>query len=445
MDGSYMGIAKALLPRTPLILKTALLHSLWLSQTSTKWDLRTEITVKVLRSFMDGPPTLPISKIQRFTLKDPGVKGPMWVSRVTLPAPAEDDVRQALFAAIEGLNEGGETYTVPELRPVGAEWTGYRAGVDGSAPELEISEEEKYTNMVKETKSDVTILYFHGAALLDALLAYLMLLYPPPSSLHASVSPAHIILSGDSAGGGLSLSLLQLLLELRRQNTSLTFHGQKIDNIPLPAGVAANSGWFDLTRCLPSINTNAHFDYLPPIPPPTAPPITFPDDPTGIWPASPPRSDLYTDASALCHPLVSPLAAKSWQGAPPLYLVYGEEMLLDEGRVLAARAVAQGVRVTWDCFEAMPHTFAMVLEGSPVGKRCFEAWAAFCKQAVDESGGKVQTRGTWVQAKTLEESPVDVATLADDLAFDEVGRRMHEVRERKSKGEEGEGKALPKL
>lgn len=88
----------------------------------------------------------------------------MWISKVVLPRPDSDDVRDAVVRAIEGLKEGGEMYTLPEVKAVEAEWTGYRSGVNANAPELDISEEEKYENLMKEVKSDVTILYFHGGA-----------------------------------------------------------------------------------------------------------------------------------------------------------------------------------------------------------------------------------------------------------------------------------------
>lgn len=156
-------LIRALLPKTPLILKTALFHTFSLSHTSSKWDLRTELIISVLRSFFTGPPSS-LSKTQHISLRDPGIKGPMWISKVVLPRPEGDDVREALVRAIEGLKEGGETYILPEIKAVEAEWTGYRAGVDANAPDLDISEGEKYENMMKEVKSDVAILYFHGGA-----------------------------------------------------------------------------------------------------------------------------------------------------------------------------------------------------------------------------------------------------------------------------------------
>ena len=83
---------------------------------------------------------------------------------MTFPKPEESDVREQLFKAFDGLKEGGETYIAPDLLPVEGEWSGYRAGVDSNAPQLKISEEEKYHHLMKEVESDVTILYFHGGA-----------------------------------------------------------------------------------------------------------------------------------------------------------------------------------------------------------------------------------------------------------------------------------------
>ncbi|KAK3079324.1 hypothetical protein LTS18_005138, partial [Coniosporium uncinatum] len=163
METSPSALVKLLVPKTPFILKTALFHSLWMSPTSSKWDLRTELTVNIIRSMMSGKPQ-GLQKMQTMTLKDSGVKGRMWISRYTSPNPADDDARQLLFRAIDDMKEGGETYTQPEYEPVYAEWTGYRADVTKDAPEPQISEAEKYESLMKEVTSDVTILYFHGGA-----------------------------------------------------------------------------------------------------------------------------------------------------------------------------------------------------------------------------------------------------------------------------------------
>jgi hypothetical protein len=157
-------VAKLLLPKVPFLFKTAALHSLSISKTSSKWDLRTELIVNLIRSFLENPNPEPLSKTQKGSLRDPGVKGRIWVSRYTIPRPAEDDVRQALFKAIDDAKDGNEIYTKPDIAPVEVEWTGYRNDAKPESPELDVTEPEKYHNLTKEVTSEVVFLYFHGGA-----------------------------------------------------------------------------------------------------------------------------------------------------------------------------------------------------------------------------------------------------------------------------------------
>ena len=483
MDTSPAAIARLIIPKVPFLFKTAIWHSLWLSPTSQKWDLKTELIVKMIRSLLDSPNPTPISKQQRASLKDPGIKGKMWVSKVIFQMPGTDDVQKVLLQAVHDLKEGGEIYTEPELAPVEAEWTGYRANVDSNRSRLDLSEAQHYTKLMSEVSSDITILYFHGgahfmmdpsshrgvtshlahltqgrclsvryrlapqhafpSALLDALIAYLSLLYPPPGSYHTAVPAAHIVLGGDSAGGNICLALLQLILTINRSPSLpkvLLFHDHTISlPISLPAGCATQAPWADMTRAMPSIVSNAHYDYLPP-------PITreqasrFP--PCDIWPTDPPRGDLYCDTSMLCHPLVSPLAAKDWTACCPLWFSYGEEMLADEVQIIAARAAQQGVSVLSEQWEAMPHCFALILLGSPMSKRCFKDWSNFYTQVI--KGEEPMTKGIWFEAKTEEEKVVDVHGLTVFTEI-EVKERMDRAREARHIGIEGEAKMLPKL
>ena len=403
---------------------------------------------------------------------------------MVFPAPEEEDALSTLTTAIDALKTGGETYTTPPVVPVEAEWTGYRAGVDAKAPRPELSEQEHYNKLMSEVISKVTVLYFHGgalylmdpcshrlpcsklakltggrclsvryrlapkhpfpAALLDAFIAYISLLAPPPGSFHEPVSAKHIVFSGDSAGGNLSMALLQLILHLHRSAPSgelpkVQFHGKDVE-VPLPACVALNSGWMDLTRCMPSVYSNSHFDYLP-APPSSDEVQHFPKD--DLWPTDPPRGDLYCETGMLCHPLVSPLAAKDWRRSCPVFFVYGQECLTDEGRVVARRLAKQGVSVRYSEFEAMPHCFAMLfghLEGS---KKCFSSWTTFIKDVVD--GKPMQTNGVLFAAKTYKETELNVTELLSEISDEEVDRRMNDAREKRVTGEEGEAKALPRL
>ena len=160
---SRMETLKAALVRIPLVLKTVLLHGLYISPVSGKQDLRTELTVAIIRSFLDV--SMSVGKQQRLLMRDPGIEGPMWISKITLPAP-EDAVRDAVIhVANELKNDESQTFETPPVVPVEAEWTGYRSGVGKDAPQPDITEPEKYSALKADAKSDMVILYIHGGAL----------------------------------------------------------------------------------------------------------------------------------------------------------------------------------------------------------------------------------------------------------------------------------------
>lgn len=158
-----VGLLKAVLARVPMILKTLIQHGIHMSPVSGRQDLRTELVVAIIRSFMTFSNS--VSKTQHNSMRDPGIKGPIWVSKVVLPSP-EIDVRNAVLHAIDELRTGDESFDIPGIASVEAEWTGYRSGVDKNAPQPNISETEKYHELRKESTSDTTILYFHGGAYL---------------------------------------------------------------------------------------------------------------------------------------------------------------------------------------------------------------------------------------------------------------------------------------
>ncbi|TFK23134.1 alpha/beta-hydrolase [Coprinopsis marcescibilis] len=90
--------------------------------------------------------------------------------------------------------------------------------------------------------------YPFPCAIQDALAAYLYLIRPPPGAEHQPVNPGHIVISGDSAGGGLSLALLQVIRDA---------------GLPPPAGGLLISPWCDLTHSFPSIHLNTKTDVMP--------------------------------------------------------------------------------------------------------------------------------------------------------------------------------------
>ena len=488
MDGGY-ALLKFLFPQIPTLTYAAISHTLGRTPNSSKWDLRMELTVQVLRNMMAGRPTA-MGKVQATTLKDPGVSGKTWVAKATIPAPAEDEegLRDAVFQAIDDMKLPDApplNYTKPNLVDVEVEWTGFRPDAAKTDKLPEISETEKYQRLMTEPcrTSETTILYFHGGAyylcdpsthrvlcsrlakdthgrvcsvryrlapqtafpgqLLDALMVYLSLLCPPAGSMHDAVAASHIVFGGDSAGGNLVFALLQLLLQLHRASPSQTptvrFHGRQV-LVPLPAGVSANSGWFDITRSMPSISNNITYDYLPPVDHDEDTLARFPPD--NVWPASPRRGDVFCGLSLLDHPLVSVLGAENWAGAPPMWLCTGEEMLTDEDKLVAARAATQGVKVAFEQYEAMPHCFAMLLPMLPASERCLRSWSEFCRRCVEEPAA-LETKGRFTYAKTLKEDDLEVEQMVSITVEDAKGLMRDVLQRRRRVFEKGE-KTAPK-
>ncbi|KIW63012.1 hypothetical protein PV04_09894 [Phialophora macrospora] len=197
----------------------------------------------------------------------------------------------------------------------------------------------------------------------DCLAAYLYLL-----DIHDA---AEIILAGDSAGGGMIVSILCMLRD---------------QALPLPAGAILISPWVDLSHSFPSLSGTAELDYIPPYgfmqkpsaawPPPNDEEIatinrlaeggdgsskipqgnhetiTIPDQDGGDVKPGPqlPLSieldgkrvvlkdqiQMYTTNQLLAHPLVSPVLQPSLGGLSPiLILTGGAEILRDEQIYLA--------------------------------------------------------------------------------------------------------------
>lgn len=246
MDADRAKMLFQLVSKLPLIAQVALLHMLHVSPPSKYVDLRTELTVAVLRSFLTPTKPMSISSTQKVLNRDPGIKGRIWIATYTAPVPPEPSIRDCVIRTVESMrapNTDGTTLEPlkdvnwPDLVPVEAEWTGYRAGATAQSRLPPITEAEKYVEMMKEVKTQTTVLYFHGgayflmdpathrpttkklakltggrcysvryrlapqhpfpSALLDALQSYLTLLHPPKGAFHEAVQPEHIVFAGD--------------------------------------------------------------------------------------------------------------------------------------------------------------------------------------------------------------------------------------------------------
>ncbi len=139
-----------------------------------------------------------------------------------------------------------------------------------------------------------------------------------------------IIVTGDSAGGGLALALLQSLSADANANA-----------ISPRAGVLL-SPWADLTLSGDSIQTRAE------------------QDPLLTREMLARASALYldgNDGNDARDPRASPLFGEM-RGLPPLQFHVGtSEILLDDTRRLAQRARAAGVEVSAHIWDGMPHVF----------------------------------------------------------------------------------------
>ena len=109
----------------------------------------------------------------------------------------------------------------------------------------------------------------------------LYLIRPPPGAIHMPVSPSKIVFAGDSAGGGLCLSVLTVLRDLE---------------LPMPAGAVLISPWIDLTHSFYSIMQNTATDIMPE--------HGFLSKPSTTWPSpcSPPEGGRLATASSNAPP-----------------------------------------------------------------------------------------------------------------------------------------------
>lgn len=178
----------------------------------------------------------------------------------------------------------------------------------------------------------------YPAAIEDAEKAYDYL-------LAEGVHPASLFLAGDSAGGGLSLALMQKLRE-----------HQKIQ----PRALALMSPWTDMTFSGASHHERVERDPML--------------DMTRIRECT----DFYcADEEDKSNPLVSPLFA-NLEGFPPMFVQVGsEEILYDDATRLVENAQQAGVEARLQVWEGMPHVHQIAAGMLPESKAALRDIAAF--------------------------------------------------------------------
>jgi monoterpene epsilon-lactone hydrolase len=162
--------------------------------------------------------------------------------------------------------------------------------------------------------------------------------------LSAGYSPERIVVAGESAGGGLALSLMLAL---------------RSTGVPLPAAAALFSPWTDLAATGDSIRTNSNRCAMF-----HGPGVAF-------------SARYYLGGTDPRNPLASPLYA-DLAGLPPLLIHVGaDEVLRDDSTRLAERASAAGVPVDLKIWPVVPHAWQLAPHLIPEARESLRESAAF--------------------------------------------------------------------
>lgn len=269
-----------------------------------KEELLYDEAFNVCKAFLEASSYSTVEEVQEFAnTKTPS---PPWVHvvRLLVPMSSCDDAAKILITALGGEEEarritgGLKWWQVRGVQGVDAQWITAKEdwkelrrrekertkGQDAN-PQPKTDEDQVYEAEMDDMKC---ILYSHGGgyyfgsidqerysmqrharkingrvfainyrlapqypfpcALQDLIAAYLFLIRPPEGALHRPVKPSSITIMGDSAGGGLSMALLQVIRDT---------------GLPAPAGAVLISPWCDFTHSFPSIHTNGPTDVIP--------------------------------------------------------------------------------------------------------------------------------------------------------------------------------------
>ncbi|KAF2995365.1 hypothetical protein E8E13_003294 [Curvularia kusanoi] len=260
---------------TPKVIETYILH--YLNRSPLRQKPTAHISyhegIELIRRFLHYASLHPVDELQAFTAQ--WVPVPHWVHNYRVEIP-------------EGQLRRSAQYINAQLGPKGIEavggqtwWQWRREGSKFEAEWIEMKKDRDAREKSSMPKGQRIMLYVHGGAyffgsvdehryqmqrharklqarvlapryrlapqfpfpcgLQDCLAAYLYL-------LEEGHDPNTIVLAGDSAGGGMVLSML---VTLRDQG------------VPLPAGAILISPWVDLTHSFPSLSGDGKMDYIP--------------------------------------------------------------------------------------------------------------------------------------------------------------------------------------
>ena len=153
-----------------------------------------------------------------------------------------------------------------------------------------------------------------------------------------------LFVGGDSAGGNLTLSLLQQIRNL---------------GLAMPKAACLFSPWLDLTHSGDSIATNADIDPMLPV-------IMLQR-----------CADIYAAGADKNDSLISPIFT-DMAGFPPMIIHVGStEILLDDAKTIAKKCEKAGVEVILKVWEKAPHAFPILVKFLPEARAAIEQTADF--------------------------------------------------------------------
>jgi acetyl esterase/lipase len=162
----------------------------------------------------------------------------------------------------------------------------------------------------------------------------------------SGLEPRHIAVAGDSAGGGLAVSLMLAL---------------KARGFALPAAAALMSPWTDMEASGASFETRAA------------------SDPFHQRATIKALAKTYLGGADPRNPLASPVHG-DLSGLPPMLIQVGDrETVLDDARLLAERARSAGVDARLEVWPRMFHVFQLYADAIAEGREAIAAIGAHLK------------------------------------------------------------------
>ncbi|KAJ6628840.1 hypothetical protein B0H10DRAFT_1989479 [Mycena sp. CBHHK59/15] len=427
-----MGVTtgSAALHIAPVVIKTFLRHGKRLAikqkeqrPEEAQDDIFFDEAFHIVKAFIEFGTKNTVESLQAFT--NTHVPAPPWasVAPVCIPLHSCNDAADILIKwfgpdELKAVVGGEKWWQVRGLEGIDGEWITEKDylsddKIDG-LPGRKLSDDDR--NVLKMEKLDRVMVSSHGGyfwgsitrkiqgrafavnyrkapqypwpcPLQDVLAAYLYLIRPPPNALHKAIPSTKIVLAGDSAGGGLCLSVLSILRDM---------------GLPMPAGSVLISPWDIIPqhgflakpstlwpvepipqkdeRVVPAEPNSSpqpgHADQLRPTKArqremqttsqafesssrsigsqddrkvgeeeydidqwEPRPPKVRMNDPNAVPLELRSQIQLYATTEQLSHPLVSPVLQGSLGNLPPLYVLAGnDEVLRDEILYIAHRA-----------------------------------------------------------------------------------------------------------